>query len=91
MSNKHSQHFEKINDLVGKHGEKGLRLLFIFKTVKNSVTQWIEDKIPDIEWRSFENEINKDCMKTAKLIMDRCGLNPDENDIKKNWLFSVFR
>ena len=80
MSNTHSLPFEKLNELVEKCGEKGLKLLFIFKTVKNAVINRIKDE-NTAEYP--EDEINKECMKVSKEILDKCKETPSEEDIKK--------
>lgn len=79
----HSDIFERMNELVGKYGEKGLVLLFIFKTLKNSVLEHLEDKNPETDWTEFEDDINRECIEISKEILKKGQEHPNEEDIKK--------
>ena len=83
MSNMHSPPFERINKLVEEHGEKGLKLLFIFKIIKNAVVGRIEEEKPDLNWAEYGDEINRECMKVSKEILNKSRERPSEEDIKR--------
>ena len=81
LSKIHLPPFEKINELVEKHREQGIKLMFIFKTIKNAVINRIEDENPTEYFQFPEDDINRECMKISKDILDGCSENPSEEDI----------
>ena len=83
MSKTHLPPFEKINKLVEEHGEKGIKLMFIFKTIKNTVINRIEDDNSAKHLQFSEDDINRECMKVSKEILDKCKEDPREEDIKR--------
>lgn len=59
-----------------------MKLLFIFKAIKNAVVCRIEDDRPDVYWQDHEDDINRECMKVSKEILNKCQENPSEEDIE---------
>ena len=82
MSKTHSP-FEKLNELVEKRREKGLKLLFISEIVKNVVINANIQQSSHLQSQFSEDDINRECMKVSKEILDKCKENPSEEDIKK--------
>ena len=79
----HSDTFEQMNKFVRSYGEKGLRLLVVFKNVKGRTAEHLEDEYPDINWNEFEDKINQECIKFSKEIIDKNKDNPTEDEIRQ--------
>lgn len=88
MSNEHLEPIEKLNNFIEMHGEGGLRLLFIFKTIKKAVKERATKDSYEMNWIQNKNEFDEECLKQAKVILNRGGESPTEEEIKKI-LFSI--
>lgn len=83
MSKTHLLPFKDINRLVEKHREEGLKLLFIFKAVKNAVIKERKKDSPEMKWLNQDDELNKVCIEVAKEIQNECGDYPTEEEIRQ--------
>jgi DNA repair photolyase len=72
-----------MNKFVRSYGEKGLRLLVVFKNVKGRTAEHLEDEYPNINWNEFEDKINQECIKLSKEIIDKNKDNPTEDEIRQ--------
>ena len=69
--------------MVKKYRRKGLVLLLIFKTIKKEVKEELENENPEIDWNEYENDINNECIKLAKEIVNRNKENHTKKEIRK--------
>ena len=81
-----SNTFKRMNKFVKDRreegrGEEGLKLLFLFKIVKNRAIKYFKDK--GIKWTEFEGEINEECKNLSKEIINKNRETPTEDEIKE--------
>ena len=78
MSKHPYQRFNDLDDLVKKHGEKGIRALLLFKLLKTSVKSSLAKTTHS---NINENIINKVCMEKASQLSELEKKMPSEEDI----------
>ena len=83
MSNNSLNKLSKINELIKKHGKKGLGLLIMFKLVKSRLIDEINEEHYDEVIEINEDELNELCINKAKQIMEKKKDQPTEEDIKE--------
>ena len=83
MSNNSLNKLSKIDELIKKHGKKGLGLLIMFKLVKSRLIDEINEEHYDEEIEINEDELNELCINKAKQIMEKKKDHPTEGDIKE--------
>ena len=71
-----------MDNLIKNSGEKGLLLFAIFKTIKKEVKEKLNKENPEINWDAYEKEINTECIRLARDIIDSNKEHPTEEDIK---------
>jgi len=81
LSTNPSDRFNKLDTLIQKHGEKGIRALLLFKLLKNKVKESIakSSSSKDIN----ENMISAVCIKKAIELAQLGQQMPTEEDIKE--------
>ncbi len=81
--NKQSDSFERLNGIVQKSGEKGLKLILLFKMIKKEVLNCLKSEYHEIDWIEFEDNLNEECMNISKEILSKNKETPTEEDINE--------
>ncbi len=67
MSSAQSEIIEEINTLIRKNGDKGLKLLFMFKIIKKRLLEHLEERKTELA----NEEINELCILISKGIFNK--------------------
>jgi len=81
MSKRPFNVLNEIDDLIQKHGKDGVRLLFLFKTLKTYVEESIEKNHSTV--RIEEETLNRLCIQKAQELVKLKKESPTERDFKE--------